>query len=143
MHYGQYPMNTGCFDNQYAMPEDNRKSVADVLTDAGYRTHSIGKRHFTPDAHATRGFQTLETQEEIVFDAEKDDYLQYLKANGCGYAIEPHGVRGEAYYVPQISNLSPQHHPTQWTGDRTVEWIKNHCGEAYSQPKASGLFLVQ
>jgi len=124
MHYGQYPMNTGCFENNYDMPTD-RPSVADVLAEAGYRTHAIGKRHFTPDPYAGRGFQTLERQEEIPEDAMQDDYLQYLEKNGCGYAIEPYGVRGEAYYVPQLSSLPPKHHPTQWTADRTVEWIKN------------------
>lgn len=124
MHYGQYPMNTGCFENNYPMPEDGRQSVADVLTSAGYRTHAIGKRHFEPDPHAPRGFQSLERQEEIVGDASQDEYLKYLESNGCGYAIEPYGVRGEAYYVPQISCLPPQHHPTQWVGDRTVEWLK-------------------
>ncbi len=123
MHYGQYPMNTGCFENNYDMPVD-RPSVADALTDAGYRTHAIGKRHFTPDPGAARGFQTLEKQEEMVSNVRNDDYLQYLEANGCGYAIEPHGVRGEAYYVPQLSTLPPQHHPTRWVGDRAVEWLK-------------------
>ena len=111
MHYGQYPMRTGCYENNYNMPSD-RSSVADALTAAGYRTHAIGKRHFEPDPYDPRGFQTLETQEEIVTDASKDDYLQYLEANGCGYAIEPHGARGEAYYVPQISSVPPQHHPS-------------------------------
>jgi arylsulfatase A-like enzyme len=124
MHYGQYPMMTGCFENNYDMPTD-RPSVADALAAAGYRTHAIGKRHFTPDPHAGRGFKTLERQEEIVDDAEQDEYLQYLEQNDCSYAIEPYGVRGEAYYVPQISNLPPKHHPTQWVGDRTVKWIKN------------------
>ena len=123
MHYGQYPMNTGCFENNYDMPTD-RPSVADVLSSAGYRTHAIGKRHFTPDSQASRGFQTLEKQEEIVDDASQDDYLQYLEACGCGYAVEPYGVRGEAYYVPQLSNLPPQHHPTQWAADCTVKWLE-------------------
>jgi arylsulfatase A-like enzyme len=123
MHYGQYPMHTGCFENNYDMPDD-RPSVADALAAAGYRTHAIGKRHFTPDPQALRGFQTLERQEEIVDDASQDDYLQYLEANDCGYAVEPYGVRGEAYYVPQLSNLPPKHHPTQWTADRTVEFLK-------------------
>lgn len=124
MHYGQYPMHTGCFENNYDMPTD-RPSVADALTASGYLTHAIGKRHFTPDPHALRGFHTLERQEEIVDDATRDEYLQYLEQNDCSYAIEPHGVRGEAYYVPQLSTLPPKHHPTQWIGDRTVKWIKN------------------
>lgn len=123
MHYGQYPLTTGCFENNYDMPDD-RPSIADALVAVGYRTHAIGKRHFTPDPHAPRGFQTLERQEEIVEDSEQDEYLQYLEANGCGYAVEPHGARGEAYYIPQLSNLPPQHHPTQWVGDRTVEWLR-------------------
>ena len=124
MHYGQYPLTSGCLENNYSMPDD-RQSVADALASAGYRTHAIGKRHFTPDAQAPRGFQTLERQEEIVENVQDDDYLKYLEANGCGYAIEPHGVRGEAYYVPQISSLPPQHHPSQWVGDRTVAWLKS------------------
>ncbi len=128
MHYGQYPMNTGCFENNYDMPDDGRPSVAAALTAAGCRTHAIGKRHFTPDPCAPRGFQTLEKQEEIVDDVANDDYLQYLEANGCGYAVEPYGARGEAYYVPQLSTLPPQHHPTQWIGDRTVEWLKAETG---------------
>jgi arylsulfatase len=142
MHYGQYPMRTGCFENNYDMPID-RPSVADALAAAGYRTHAIGKRHFTPDPSAGRGFQTLEKQEEIVDDVANDDYLQYLEANGCGYAVEPYGVRGEAYYVPQLSTLPPQHHPTQWTADRTVEWIKSETGNLKSEirnsPKAQSL----
>jgi arylsulfatase A-like enzyme len=116
-------MTTGCFENNYDMPDD-RPSVADALSAEGYRTHAIGKRHFTPDTQALRGFQTLEKQEEIVDDLTQDDYLQYLEANGCGYAIEPHGARGEAYYVPQLSTLPPKHHPTQWVGDRTIQWLE-------------------
>jgi arylsulfatase A-like enzyme len=146
MHYGQYPMNTGCFENNYDMPVD-RPGVADVLTSAGYRTHAIGKRHFTPDPNAPRGFQTLEKQEEIVDEVANDDYLQYLEANGCGYAVEPYGARGEAYYVPQLSTLPPQHHPSQWIGDRTVEWIKTHCSKSETPtsdlraPTSSPFFL--
>jgi choline-sulfatase len=123
MHYGQYPMTTGCFENNYGMPDD-RPSVADVLSAEGYRTHAVGKRHFTPDRNGLRGFQTMETQEENVENISQDDYTQYLESNDCGYAIEPHGVRSEAYYVPQLSTLPPQHHPTQWVGDRTVQWLK-------------------
>lgn len=55
------------------MPND-RPSMADALSAAGYRTHAIGKRHFTPDPHAPRGFQTLERQEEIVEDALQDEW---------------------------------------------------------------------
>ena len=79
MHYGQYPMNTGCFENNYDMPT-GRPSVADVLTAAGYRTHCIGKRHFTPDPEAARGFQTLENTGQldntlIIFASDHGEFL--------------------------------------------------------------------
>ncbi len=62
MHYGQYPMNTGCYENRDPMPEDGRPSFMQVLSDAGHRTHGVGKCHFSPDPHALRGFQTRERQ---------------------------------------------------------------------------------
>ena len=96
-----------------------------ALTDAGYRTHGIGKMHFRPDPQALRGFQTREHQEEIRGRVEDDDYLQYLHAAGYEYVCDPMGQRSEMYYVPQISTL-PQHaHPTQWVGDRSVEFIRS------------------
>ncbi len=51
--YGQYPHKTGCADNGDAMPA-NRPSLMDLLSEAGYRTHGVGKMHFAPDAQALR-----------------------------------------------------------------------------------------
>jgi hypothetical protein len=34
-------------------------------------------------------------------------------------------MRSEMYYTPQISQLPPKDHPTQWIGDRSVEYIRN------------------
>jgi len=131
MMYGKYPLFTGCLENNFSMPDENeQQSFVDHLTSHGYRTHAIGKRHFTPDPQAKRGFQTLESQEELVSRIEDDDYLQYLKENGCAEVYEPFGVRGEAYYVPQIAPLTQQHHPTQWVGDRSVKWIEEYNDES-------------
>jgi arylsulfatase len=131
MHYGQYPMRTGCYDNGWAMPTD-RPSFMQVLAEAGYRTHGIGKCHFTPDKRALRGFQSRELQEEVPARAS-DDYTNWLEAQGWGDLPEPHGVRGEMYYVPQVSPLPPKLHPTQWIGDRSVAFIEQHNGSA-AQP---------
>ncbi|MDA1045090.1 MAG: sulfatase-like hydrolase/transferase, partial [Verrucomicrobia bacterium] len=122
--YGQYPMHTQCYDNGWDMPSD-RPSFMQVLTDAGYRTHSVGKCHFTgtPGELSLHGLQTRETQEEVPA-RDSDDYTHFLEAEGWGELSEPHGVRGEMYYVPQVSQL-PQHlHPTQWVGDQSVAFIK-------------------
>jgi arylsulfatase A-like enzyme len=122
--YGQYAWTTKCYDNQNPMPEDGRPSLMGALTAAGYRTHGIGKCHFTPDGHALRGFESREEQEEIVGEPERDDYHRFLRANGCEHITDPHGVRGEMYYVPQPAQMPARLHPTQWVGDRSVEFLR-------------------
>jgi arylsulfatase A-like enzyme len=96
----------------------------DILTEGGYRTHGIGKCHFTPDLFALRGFQTREVQEEILDDWREDDYLNWLFSHtGTRHIIDPHGVRGDMYYIPQVSPQPQQLHPTGWIGSRALEFI--------------------
>lgn len=121
--YGQYPHKTGCFDNGDPFP-DNRPSFMQALTDAGYRTHGIGKMHFTPDLQALRGFQTREYQEELRSHVDEDDYLKFLHANGFDHVLDPMGPRGEMYYIPQPAQMPARFHPTQWVGDRSVEFLR-------------------
>jgi len=124
MHYGQYPMNTGCYNNGMPMPDT--RSFMDVLTRAGYRTHGVGKCHFTPDGKALRGFETRDIQEEL--SGPGDDYRDWLIAEGLGYVEEPHGMRGEMYYIPQPSMLPPEKHPVHWIGDRSIQFLEEQSG---------------
>lgn len=126
LHYSQDPARTGCFDNGNSMPTD-RPSYADALTAAGYRTHAIGKCHFVPDLHALRGFQTRQWQEELVGDPLKDDYLRFLRDENFGHLTDPHGVRGEMYYIPQPAQLPARLHPTQWVSDQSCQFIREHA----------------
>jgi len=122
MHYGQYVPTTGCYDNGYPMPED-RPSFMQNLTEAGYRTHGIGKCHFAPDSAALRGFETREMQEEVVEDLAEDDYMKWLFEQGETHQTDPHGVRGEMYYIPQPAQMSAEKHPTNWIGERSTAFI--------------------
>ncbi len=122
---GNYPTKTGCVSND-DMPE-NMPSFMEILTENGYRTHGIGKCHFTPDGNALRGFQTRERQEELSpEELEKEPYYQELVKNGYDYTFEAHGVRGPMYYIPQPSRLPAHLHPTNWIGERTVNFIENN-----------------
>jgi arylsulfatase len=127
LHYGQYPAATHCYENQFPMPDD-RPSFMRLLTDAGYRTHGIGKCHFRPDPDALRGFETRETQEELQ-PKGSTDYQRFLEQQGFGWVTEPHGVRGEMYYTPQVSLLPPESHPTAWIGDRSTAFIREQAGQ--------------
>lgn len=121
----KYPTKTKCYSND-RMPED-LPSFMQILTENGYRTHGIGKCHFTPDADALRGFQTRERQEELSPEELKDEpYYQDLVKAGYDYTYEAHGVRGPMYYIPQPSRLPQKLHPTNWIGDRTVKFIEEN-----------------
>jgi len=97
-----------------------------VLTEAGYRTHGVGKMHFNPDLHVMNGFQTRVKQEEILPTIAEDDYLADLHAAGFTHVMDPHGVRGPMYYVPQVSQIPAELHPTQWIGDKSIEFLEGH-----------------
>ncbi|TVR75546.1 MAG: DUF229 domain-containing protein [Spirochaetaceae bacterium] len=80
-----------------------------------------------------RGFQTRETQEELPRSVESDDYLTFLSGSGYTHVVDPHGVRGPMYYIPQVSPVPQELHPTQWVGDRSVEFIRDR-GAGGGQP---------
>ncbi len=122
MHYGLYPPRTRVYENR-SMMDDNGASLPALLGAVGYRTHAVGKCHFTPDHRALRGFQTRRIQEECVSDPAQDDYVAWLRDCGFDY-YEPHGARGEMYYTPQVSTLPVEAHPTQWVGDETLRFLR-------------------
>lgn len=127
MHYGLYPQKTGVFDN-HDMPPDNGRSLPGLLGQAGYVTAAVGKCHFTPDKAALRGFGSRRMQEEGCSDPATDDYCRWLQENG-GNFDEPHGTRGEMYYIPQISLHDAEHHPSRWVGDRSIDFINAGSGK--------------
>ncbi len=121
---GQYPHRNGCFDNGFPMPED-RPSMMDLLQQAGYQTHGVGKMHFTPDGQAMRGFETRETQEELRHKLGDDDYLAHVHEHGFEHVHDVMGARGEMYYIPQISQLPARLHASTWVAERSVAFLRN------------------
>jgi len=124
--HGQYAHNTGCAYNGDPMPTD-RPSFMQLLTDAGYRTHGIGKMHFTPDSQALRGWQTREHQEEIRRSVDQDDYLKFLRSKGYSHVYDPMGQRGEMYYMPQLAQMPAEYHATHWVGDRSIAFVREQA----------------
>ncbi|MBD3181785.1 sulfatase-like hydrolase/transferase [Candidatus Poribacteria bacterium] len=120
---GLYPHRSGCADNGHPM-DQSLPTLPAMLTDVGYQTQAIGKMHFKPVRHPF-GFQKLELSEEIPAKIEDDEFLQNLVDAGFKYVHEPHGVRSEHYYLPQTSQLPAEHHTTQWTADRTIQFLKD------------------
>ena len=124
--FGQYAHKTDCYTNGFPMPEvqEDRPTFVSALTQAGYQTHGIGKMHFRPNPQALWGFESRVRSEELCRRVEDDDYLLWLHAQGFEHVLDPHGVRGEMYYIPQPCQLPARAHHASWVVDQSVEFLQ-------------------
>ncbi len=120
---GLPPHRTGCWDNGTNIGEEI-PSVMGKLTDLGYRTHGIGKMHFTPQRERLWGFESREVSER-----GDDDYRAFLDANGYGHVLDVHGALREMYCVPQVSQMPAHLHETAWVADRSIDFLKDRDRE--------------
>ncbi len=122
---GQLPHRTGSFDNGYPLPADH-PTLMSRLRAAGYFTQAIGKMHFSP-VREGHGFDRMWLSEEVPRRVADDEFLQDVLAAGYGHVEEPHGIRHELYYIPQISQLPERLHTTAWTAQRTIDFIEERA----------------
>ncbi len=119
---GRYPARTGCNNNNTDLCYKEEGLYA-RLTGAGYRSAAVGKLHYIWDPYGPVGFERRISQEELADPA--DDYWTFVRRK-YPHIFDAHGMRSEMYYVPQISQLPPEDHPTNWIGSRSVEVIEGH-----------------
>lgn len=118
---GRYGHQVGVMGNGQRLAPDV-PTIAHALKARGYMTQAIGKMHFNP-VREPHGFDDLKLSEEIPGNRDDDDYLRFLDDQGFGHILEPHGVRHEYYYIPQVSQVPDALHSTTWVGERTVDFI--------------------
>ena len=119
---GQYCARTGNNTNNKAQVY-NGEGFYSEFTKAGYNSCCIGKMHYYTDLYAPMGFKKRLSQEEMAHS--DDDYTKWLKASPYKNVFDYNGQRTELYYIPQVSQLPMEAHPTQWVGDRSVEFIES------------------
>ncbi len=119
---GQYCARTGN-NNNNPLKVYNGEGFYSEFTKAGYNSCCIGKMHNYNDMYASLGFKKRISQEELSDD--RDDYTNWLVNSPYKNVFDYGGQRSEMYYIPQVSQLPMEAHPTQWIGDRSVEFINN------------------
>ncbi len=121
MMAGQYPARTGNNNNNLERCYEGVGYYAQV-TKAGYDSCAVGKLHYLWDDYGGVGFCKRISQEELADD--RDDYTAYIREH-FPHVFDYHGMRSEMYYMPQISQLPPYAHPTQWIADHAVAHIQD------------------
>lgn len=122
MFAGQYCARTGNNTNDKTKVYDGEGFYAE-FTKAGYNTHCVGKMHYNPDLYGSLGFRSRKSQEEMAHP--DDDYTKFIKSGPYKHVFDYNGQRTELYYIPQVSQLPMEAHPTQWVGDNAVEFLEN------------------
>lgn len=122
MFSGKYPAHSGCCNNNYSTLYAGGGFYSE-FTKAGYQTCCVGKMHHMADLYGPMGFETRLTQEELA--DPRDDYTKFISSGPYKNVFDYNGMRSEMYYVPQISQLPAEYHPTNWVGDNSVAFIKN------------------
>jgi len=103
-----------------------------MLTAAGYRTHAVGKNHFTPMRNK-HGYQTVELEEGWYTareGQEKCDYTLWFEKNAPGQNINASGLGYNDMRGGICFPFEELLHPTTWTADRAVEFLKTYQDEA-------------
>jgi len=135
---GAPPHLNGCTSNNESPL--HMQSIMQVLGEAGYRTHGIGKMHFNPQVDAMWGFESRDISEEGArLRGGRNDFHDYLAEKGYGHVLEPQGMRSEMYYIPQPSQLPPEHHHTTWVADRAIDFLQRRDLERPDGSVSAGL----
>ena len=124
---GKYPGHAGCCNNNTSFGFDGDGFYAE-FTKNGYDSCCVGKMHHTKDPYGAVGFKKRYTQEEL--SDPRDDYTKFIMGSPYKNVFDYNGMRSEMYYIPQISQLPAEYHPTQWVGDRSVEFLEEHDGNS-------------
>ena len=127
LYSGLYPARHGSANNSMNLCY-NGDGMYGIMSNNNVETCAIGKMHFILDRYGLHGLNRRITQEELP-NPKSDDYTKFLMVTPYDYVIDYNGQRSEMYYIPQLSQLPQQFHPSQWIGDRTIEYLKEMDGE--------------
>ncbi len=120
---GQNALRAGVLSNAAPPLSPDTPTIMSVLRKNGYLTQAVGKMHFIP-AREHFGFHNMKLSEEVPASVEEDEYHTFLSKEGyLDYVSEPHGMRGQMYYIPQVSPLPKEKHATWWTASESIKFL--------------------
>ncbi|MBN1863892.1 MAG: arylsulfatase [Victivallales bacterium] len=123
---GQNQWHTGVLGmgrGQGPIPNDFPHTLAGELTQAGYRTHLVGKGHFHPN-RTPMGFETMELDESGRMP-DSDYRVWFAKHAPEGVTPDDHGVDWNSWHA-RPWHTEERLHPTCWTMTRSLDFLEAH-----------------
>ena len=133
---GQYVHEHRGWNNHCTLPPGT-PTFPNLLQGAGYRTHAVGKMHFTP-TYLDVGFAEMRLCEQDGPGRWDDDYHRDLREaglvdwNDLEDQRREYRARARQVYWDTFgalpSNLPEEYHATTWTGQRAVDVLRGWKG---------------
>ena len=101
-----------------------------LFSDVGYRTHAVGKNHFSPMRNK-HGYQTVELEEAwhtALEGNEKCDYTLWFEKNAPGKDINASGLHYTDHRGGVAFPFEEELHPTYWTAERAIHFLESYDG---------------
>ena len=122
---GLSPDGTGRLGYQDRVPWRYEDTLAQLVGDAGYQTHCVGKTHFFPQRNHF-GFDSIESYEGLQnFDGKYvNDYFEWLEKESNGKYHEEDSGLAHNSWVARPSHLPEELHNNTWVATRGIEYLR-------------------
>ena len=112
----------------YPIPERYPYELPRMFTDAGYRTHAVGKNHFNPIRN-THGYETVLLEEgwhSVIESEGKCDYQLWFEKIAPGKDMNATGLHYTDHRGGRTFMYADSLHPTYWTAQGAVDFLESY-----------------
>ena len=99
-----------------------------MFSEAGYRTHGVGKMHFASHDH---GYQSIVLEEAWRLPAGKFkcDYRQWFEKHHPDKDVDATGLGYTDHRGHRPFLYDDDLHPTNWTAERGIDFLETYAGD--------------
>ncbi|MFH1744425.1 MAG: arylsulfatase [bacterium] len=100
-----------------------------IFTDAGYRTHAVGKMHFNSETH---GYETIVLEEAwrfVVGDGFKCDFRTWFDENYPEKDFDATGLGYVDHRGGRPFKFADELHPCNWIARQAVDFLEHYNGD--------------
>jgi len=115
----------------YPIPERYPYELPRMFTDAGYRTHAVGKNHFNPIRN-THGYETVLLEEgwhSVIESEGKCDYQLWFEKIAPEKDMNATGLHYTDHRGGRAFLYADSLHPTHWTAQRAIDFLESYDEE--------------
>lgn len=112
----------------YPLAERYRYELPRMFTDAGYRTHAVGKNHFNPIRNK-HGYETILLEEgwhSVIESEAKCDYQLWFEKIAPEKELNATGLHYTDHRGGRAFLYADSLHPTYWTAQKAIEFLESY-----------------